>query len=263
MSAKIRITICSLIALSIVLTGTIAVLAQSTEKQKAEQSIGGIEHEMSIYGVQIGMDVPTALQAVFVNANRKPGEEKPDAKKNEGKDKKDVRVLYKSLEKGELQILFAEGKFVKEIVLIYAKPPLVDDLRLPFTGSLGNSTSLITTSTAQGGQLSTRTEVLDGTKEIDGFNATNLANTDRRRGEALDGGRFDDRYTIAFADSLKLQRIWFREEKSKSGLRTRLQFVSEKNTKPGADFVAKVEQKIVAVLPGDEKEFRKAVGFPD
>lgn len=247
-----RVTIGSLYALTVLLIGTIGSVGQTTEKAKAsqpEQSIGGKEHEMNIYGVQIGMDVPTTLKTVFVNANRKPGQEKPDARKDEGKDKKDIRIVYKSLEKGELQILFAEGKFVKEIVLIYSKPPLIDDLRLPFTGSLGNSNSLITTSTVRGGQLSTRTEVLDGTKDIDGFNSTNLANTDRRRGEAWDGGRFDDRYTVAFADSLKQQRVWYREEKGSAGARTRLQFVSEKSTKPGADFVGRVGQKIIVLMP--------------
>ncbi len=250
-----RVTIGLLYVLTFLLTWTIASVGQSTERVKAsqaEQSIGGKEHEVNIYGVQIGMDVATTLKTVFVNANRKPGQEKPDARRDEGKDKKDIRIVYKSLEKGELQILFAGGTFVKEIVLIYSKPPLIDDLRLPFTGSLGNSTSLITTSTARGGQLSTRTEVLDGTREIDGFNATNLANTDRRRGEALDGGRFDDRYTIAFADSLKQRRVWYREEKSGLGARTRLQFVSEKSTKPGADFVGRIEQKIIVLMPLDD-----------
>jgi len=90
---------------------------------------------------------------------------------------------------GELQIVFADGKYVRELILIYAKPLLLDDLRLPFTGSLGNSTSLTTTSTqpppppgSDRGKLSTDTSVLDGTKEIDGFNATNAGNVDRRRG---------------------------------------------------------------------------------
>lgn len=237
--------------------------------QDKKESIGGKEHEANILGVTIGMDVPTALQTVFVNANRQPGQERPDAKRNEGKDKKDIRVVYKNLPQGELQILFADGKFVKEMVLVYSKPLLLDDLRLPFTGSLGNSTSLVTTSTLGGrdpnverGNLSTNTTVLDGNRELDGFNATNTGNTDRRRGEALDGTRYDDRYTIAFADNQKLHRLWWREEKTTQGYKTRVQFVSEKVTKAGANLVVKIAQKIVFLNPDDEKEFRKSLNLP-
>jgi hypothetical protein len=111
--------------------GSLTVLAQT-------ESIGGKEHDLNIYGVTLGMDVPTALQTVFVNANRKPGEERPDAKRNEGKD---IRVVYKSLPAGELQILFAEGKFVKEIILHYAKVQRVADLRLPNSSNIGEATS--------------------------------------------------------------------------------------------------------------------------
>ena len=236
----------------------------SQDKQDKKESIGGKEHEANIYGVTIGMDVATALEAVFINANRQPGQEKPDAKKMEGKNNKDIRVVYKNLPQGELQIVFADGKFVREMVLIYSKPPLVDDLRLSYTGSLGNSTSLITTSTvtvtppnAVQGELSSNTKVLDGSKEIDGFNATNLANTDRRRGEALDGARFDDRYTIAFADNLKLQRLWFRDEKTEKGYKIRVQFASEKATKAGANLVVKIAQKAIFLMPESEDEFRK------
>ncbi len=249
--------------LALIFAGITGIAAQAAGGKKSVDSvpsIGGKEHEMNVYGVEIGMDVPTALQAVFVHANRKPGQEKPDAKKTEGKDNKDVRVVYKSLPAGELQILFANGKYVREIVLRYSEPPLVDDLRLSYTGSLGNSTSLITTSTAGAG-LSSRTDVLDGSKEIDGFNATNLANTDRRRGEARDGARYDDRYSVAFADSLKLERIWYRDEKTNLGFRNRLQFISEKTTKAGANFVVRIAQKVIVLLPEDEKEFRKALNL--
>ena len=246
-------------------TGASNVFGQNSETK----SIGGKEHEMNVYGVKIGMDVPTALQTVFVNAHRQPGQEKPDAKKTEGKDKKDIRIVFKNLPQGELQIVFADGKYVREMVLIYAKPPLVDDLRLSYTGSLGNSTSLITTSTivtppnsVQGG-LSTNTKVLDGTKEIDGFNATNLANTDRRRGEALDGTRYDDRYSVAFTDNQKLQRIWWRDEKAAQGYKIRVQFVSEKVFKAGANFVVKIAQKEIFLNSDDEKEFRKLLNLPN
>jgi hypothetical protein len=245
--------------------------SQNSKDNKASESksIGGKEHEANILGVTIGMDVQTALQAVFVNANRQPGQEKPDAKRIEGKDKKDIRVVYKNLPQGELQILFADGQFVKEIILFYAKPPVLDDLKLPFTSSLGNSTSLITTSTGKGrspeterGELSTNTTVLDGNKEIDGYNATNSGNTDRRRGEALDGTRYDDRYTIAFTDNQKLQRLWWREEKSQQGYKIRIQFVSEKVTKAGANLVVRIAQKIIFLNPEDEKVFRKMMNLP-
>ncbi|HEV7683035.1 MAG TPA: hypothetical protein VGO68_12980 [Pyrinomonadaceae bacterium] len=100
------------------------------------KSIGGKEHDDNILGVKIGMTVPEALQAVFVNANRKPGQEKPDARRQEGQDKKDVRVLYNDLKLGKLQILFADGKWVKEIVLDYSVRPLFDELRLAPSGDI-------------------------------------------------------------------------------------------------------------------------------
>lgn len=247
-------------------------LAQTKDvpKKSDTKSIGGKEHETNILGVTIGMDVSTALETVFVNANRKPGQEKPDAKKMEGKDKKDIRVVFKNLPDGELQIVFADGKYVKEMILVYAKPPLVDDLRLSYTGSLGNGSSLVTTSTVgsnapgvERGELSTNTKVLDGTQEIDGFNATNLANTDRRRGEGLDGARFDDRYSVGFTDNQKLQRIWWRDEKTAQGYKVRFQFVSENKLKPGASVVVKIAQKIIFLSPENEKEFRKVLSLPN
>lgn len=265
-----RKTLSDMIGLSLIFAifmgGGSKVDAQTAETK----SIGGKEHESNIYGVTIGMDVSTALEAVFVNAHRQPGEEKPDAKKTEGKDKKDVRVVYKNLPMGELQIVFAEGKYVKELILIYAKPLHLDDLRLPFTGSLGDSTGLITTSTLGGrpadverGNLSTNATVLDGTKPIDGYNASNTGNVDRRRGEALDGTRYDDRYTIAFADNHKLQRLWFREEKTPQNYKIRVQFASEKATKAGANQVVRIIQKVIFLLPDNEKEFRKSANLPN
>lgn len=86
----------------------------------------GSPHDANLFGVRVGMDVPSALEAVFVNAKREPGQEKPDAKKSEGKD---VRVLYK-LKEGVLQIVFAEGKWVREAQFEYAKPLLQDELKL-------------------------------------------------------------------------------------------------------------------------------------
>jgi hypothetical protein len=121
---------------------TNSLLAQNKDdKKKIEtyRSIGGKEHDSNILGVTIGMDIPTALQTVFANAKRKPGQEKPDAKKNEGKDNKDIRVIYKNLPEGELQIVFAEGKWVKQIVLKYAQPYRYSDLRLPYSADIDNA----------------------------------------------------------------------------------------------------------------------------
>jgi len=91
----------------------------------------GSPHDPSIYGVKIGMNVPATLEAVFVNAKRQPGQEKPDALRNEGNDK---RVLYK-LKEGNLQIVFADGKWVREIQMEYATPLLQDELKLLDTGN--------------------------------------------------------------------------------------------------------------------------------
>jgi hypothetical protein len=120
--------------LLIVLCVAYIALAQDTNK-----SIGGKEHEDNILGVKIGMTVSEALQSVFVNAHRQPGQEKPDAMRHEGADKKDIRVLYDNLKIGKLQILFAQGRWVKEIVLDYSDRPLYDELRLAPTGNIGDA----------------------------------------------------------------------------------------------------------------------------
>ena len=121
--------------------GCLILVASSVLAQKGKESVGGKEHEMNIYGVTIGMDVPTALQTVFTNAHLKPGQERPDAKRNEGKDNKDIRVVYRTLPEGELQIVFAEGKWAKAIVLRYAQSQRVADLRLPNSSNIGEATS--------------------------------------------------------------------------------------------------------------------------
>ena len=108
-------------------------LCLALNTQAGAQTAAPSEHDAEILGVRVGMDVPTALEAVFVNAKRKPGEERPDAKRNEGKD---VRVVYKKLPQGELQIVFADGKWVKEITLAYATKPYFADLHLAPTGSI-------------------------------------------------------------------------------------------------------------------------------
>jgi len=110
---------------------------KSKNNQDTPTSIGGKEHDAEILGVKVGMDVPTALQAVFVNAMRQPGEEKPDAQRKEGKDGKDIRVLYKNLPQGELQIVFADGKAVKQVILKYATNQTVGNLRLPSNSGAG------------------------------------------------------------------------------------------------------------------------------
>lgn len=115
-----------------------AALAVSALAQN-EKSIGGKEHDDNILGVKIGMTVSQALEAVFVNANRKPGQEKPDSMRQEGPDKKDVRVLYNDLKIGKLQIVFADGKWVKEIVLDYSVRPMYDELRLAPSGNIGDA----------------------------------------------------------------------------------------------------------------------------
>jgi hypothetical protein len=117
----------------------LAISAQHIAAQEQPKSIGGKEHDDNVLGVRIGMDVPTALETVFRNANRKPGQEKPDAKRNEGEGNKDVRVIYKDLKVGSLQIVFANGQWVKEIFLVYAGPIPIDDLRLPYSSNIGEA----------------------------------------------------------------------------------------------------------------------------
>jgi hypothetical protein len=112
---------------------TVGSVAQQTK------SIGGREHDDNILGVKIGMPLTEALQAVFVNASRPPGQEKPDAMRHEGADKKDIRVLYNDLKLGKLQIVFGDGKWVKEVVLDYASRLLYDELRLAPNGNLGDA----------------------------------------------------------------------------------------------------------------------------
>ena|SRR5690242_2075781 len=118
---------------------TVLILVQTGHSQEPTKSIGGKEHDDNILGVRLGMTVPQALEAVFVNGNRKPGQEKPDAMRNEGTDKKDIRVLYNDLKVGKLQILFAQGKWVREIVLDYSQRPLYDELRLAPSGNISDA----------------------------------------------------------------------------------------------------------------------------
>lgn len=177
------------------------------------------EHADEILGVRVGMDVATALEAVFVNAKRKPGEERPDAKRNEGKD---VRVVYKRLPQGELQIVFAEGKRVKEIILAYAAKPNFEDLRLAPTSSMSG------------------------------------AGTNDRSEGLLMGKSYDDRYQIGYTSDRKLERYWWRDELKPEGYRVRVGFVSERLAGSGQLAVKTIARKIVSVTPGDEAAFAKA-----
>lgn len=204
-------TACALLALCLALN--VPASAQTTAPG---------EHDAEILGVRIGMDVPSALEAVFVNAKRKPGEERPDAKRAEGAD---VRVVYKKLAQGELQIVFAEGKWVKEIILTYAAPPTFEDLRLAPTGS------------------------------IIGAGPT----SDGAEGRLVMGKSYDDRYQIGYTSDRKLERFWWRDEKTAAGYRVRVGFVSAKLTK-GEMAGKEIARKIVSVTPEDKDKFEKS--FP-
>jgi hypothetical protein len=185
------------------------------------QAAAAGEHDAEILGVRVGMDVPTALEAVFVNAKRKPGEERPDAKRNEGKD---VRVLYKKLAQGELQIVFAEGKWVKEIVLSYAAKPSYEDLRLAPTGSMSGA----------------------GT-------------SDAADSRLVMGKAYDDRYQIGYTSERKLERFWWRDDPAPAGYRVRVGFVSERLAGNAQLSGKTIARKIVGVAPGDEEKFARAM----
>lgn len=185
------------------------------KEDKSTKSIGGEEHDSDIYGVKIGMDIPTALEMVYNNAQRKPGQEKPDALKKEGKDNADIRVIYKDLPKGELQIVFAEGKVVREIVLTFKKPIQYSDLRLAYSGNI----------------------------EV-----------------ALGGQRYDDRYTIGYANNQKLQGVWWRDEKTTNAeYKIRVIFTSTNRLKDSQFEFQKIAQKAIFVMPGDEKKFEESL----
>jgi hypothetical protein len=197
-----------------------APVAGSARPRTQASDANNPEHAAEILGVRVGMGVSAALEAVFVNARRKPGEERPDAKRDEGKD---VRVLYKKLPQGELQIVFAEGKWVKEIALAYAAKPNFEELHLAPTGSMSGA----------------------GTSD---------------RGEGLVMGKaYDDRYQIGYTSDRKLERFWWRDEMKPEGYRVRVGFVSERLTGGGGALSNKtIARKIVSVTPGDEAAFAKA-----
>jgi hypothetical protein len=200
-------------ALSLAVVAGLALLALDASARSANsQSIGGPQHADHILGVQIGMDVPTALKTIFENSGRKAGQEKPDAKRNEGNDNQDIRVLYKGLKEGEAQIVFAGGKWVKEILLVYAGPIPVDSLRLPPSSSIG---------------------------------------------AAMGGQRYDDRYTVGFTATNKLEQFWWRDENMPRGYRMRIGFISGK--RGGTQGVTTIVRKVLSVTPGDEAKFLAAM----
>lgn len=209
LTAPFRLTLIALtLALSLILTPP---AFTAIAREATSQSIGGPQHDANILGVKIGMDVPTALQTIFENSGRKAGQEKPDAKRNEGKDNKDIRVLYKGVRDGEVQIVFSGGQRVKEILLVYAGPIPVESLRLPPSSGIG---------------------------------------------AAMGGQRFDDRYTVGYTSTNKLEQFWWRDETTAGGYRIRVGFISSK--RGGTQGVTTITRKILSVTPGDEDKFLKA-----
>jgi len=202
------------------LAGALLALCLAPAAARAQTSAPN-EHDAEILGVRVGMDVPTALEAVFVNAKRRPGEERPDAKRNEGKD---VRVIYKKLAAGELQIVFAEGKWVKEVLLSYSAPPSYEDLNLAPTSSTGGA----------------------GT-------------SDTAVGSFVLGKKYDDRYQIGYTSDRKLERFWWRDEAAPEGYRVRVGFASERLAGSGQLAGKTLARKLVGVTPGDEEKFKRAM----
>jgi hypothetical protein len=202
-----------------------APIAFAQDAPQAKPQTGALaEHEDQILGVRPGMSVPDALKAVFEHTATDPAPQRPDGLKEEGKDKKDVRVVYKNLKEGELQIVFAGGRngFAREITLTYSKQPTISDLRLPQTGSIASSGN-----------------VLDS---------------------ALNSGeRYDNRYTIGFTDNRKTERFWWRDEQGKEGYSIRIGFVSGKLNSGGAMADSVIVRKVLMVKPGEESKFWKAV----
>jgi hypothetical protein len=203
------------------LAGALFALCLTLAPPARAQTSAPNEHDAEILGVRVGMDVPTALEAVFVNAKRKPGEERPDARRNEGRD---VRVLYKKLPQGELQIVFAEGKWVKEIVLAYAAKPSYEELRLAPTSSMSGA----------------------GT-------------SDASEGGLVMGKKYDDRYQIGYTSDRKLERFWWRDDATPGGYRVRVGFISEKLVGSGQLGAKTLARKMVGVTPGDEEKFKSAM----
>ncbi|HYH86704.1 MAG TPA: hypothetical protein VEX60_14730 [Pyrinomonadaceae bacterium] len=203
---------------------------KTQDAPQAKPQTGALgEHKDQILGVRIGMSVPEALKAVFEHTATSPAPQKPDALKEEGKDKKDIRIAYKNLNEGELQIVFAGGKqgLVREITLVYAKQPTMSDLKLPPTGSINVRT--------------TRNDFLD-----------NVIN---------EGQVYDTRYSVGFTDDQKTERYWWRDERTPGGYEVRIGFISKKIKAKNSGQVDDriLARKVIMVKPGDEKKFTDIV----
>ncbi len=202
----------------------VALLTLATNAQERRKTNSPSEHDNQILGVRIGMNVSDALKAVFEHTATMPAPQKPDALRKEDKNSADIRVIYKNLKEGEIQIVFAGGNtgVVREVMLTYAKHPTVSDLHLPLTGSISASGDVLNS----------------------GLNS---------------GERFDDRYTIGFTSDRKTERYWWRDEQLKDGYSLRIAFVSGDLKSGGAMAESIITRKLVTVKPGDEQRFWKAV----
>jgi hypothetical protein len=207
-----------------VLPALAALFALSLVAATHAQQKPASEHDAEILGVRVGMTVPEALQAVYEHTATTPPPQKPDALREEGKDKKDVRVVYKSLKEGELQIVFAGGRngFVREVSLNYSKQLSMSDLYLPSTTSIENSGDVLNS------QLNS-------------------------------GVKIDDRYAVGFTDDRKTARFWWRDERTPAGYEVRVGFISGKISASGALADRMIVRKDVMVKPGDDEKFWKAV----
>lgn len=216
--------VAALFAIALYAPTTFAQATPPDAPQAKPQTGAQSGHEDQILGVRPGMSVPEALKAVYEHTVTQPAPQKPDGLQKEGKDKKDIRVVYKNLKEGELQIVFADGNngFVREVTLTYAKQPTVSDLRLPQTGSIAASGNVLDSS----------------------LNS---------------GERYDNRYSIGFTDNRKTERFWWRDERGKEGYSVRVGFVSGKLNSGGAMADSVIVRKVLMVKPGEEAKFWRAV----
>jgi hypothetical protein len=70
--------------------------------------------------------------------HRRAGQEKPDSMRQEGKDKR-IFAFSTTTSRLENSDTFAQGKWVKEILLDYSVPLLYDELRLAPSGNIGDA----------------------------------------------------------------------------------------------------------------------------
>lgn len=230
-----KVAACAQLSVAVAAVAATAVAAQDKTAGGAQakpQATAQGEHDDEILGVRVGMSVSDALRAVYEHTATEHAPARPDALKEEGKDKKDIRVVYKNLKEGELQIVFAGGKtgLVREATLIYAKQPTMSDLHLPPTGSID--------------VMTVRNDALDSTLNI--------------------GQVYDTRYSVGYTDDRKTERYWWRDERQAGGYEVRVGFISKKITGMGSGQVDDriLARKVVMVKPGDEQKFLKNVAPP-